>query len=306
MKRIFVILSLALLSVSSLFAQTKIWQPSPGHKQIPIWPAAAPDALPDAGPEVTTSGTAADGKLWLSITQVSQPTITVYSPKGKNSGIAMLVCPGGGFKVLAMDLEGTEICQWLNSIGVTAVLLKYRVPTPKIGPYGESKLAFEDAQRAMGLVRSHATDWHIDPHKIGVIGFSAGGYLVAALSNRFDTRTYPAVDAADGVSCRPDFAIACYPGHLWDFDNDLNLNPNIVPTSKTPPTFLVQNEDDKVDGVEQALVYYVGLKKAGVPVEMHLYAQGGHGFGLRPSKLPVSGWPKLVEKWLGTIGIISH
>ncbi len=184
-----------------------------------------------------------------------------------------------------MDLEGTEICDWLTSKGITAVLLKYRVPSREKGGYGESPQALEDAQRTLGLVRFHAAEWQIDPHKIGVIGFSAGGHLVAAMSTHFNKRLYAVVDAADKVSCRPDFAIACYPGHMWDFDDDLNLNPNVPVTTNTPPTFLVQAEDDHTDGVEQSLVYYIALKKAGVPVEMHLYAQGGHGFGLRSKRM---------------------
>ena len=207
---------------------------------------------------------------------------------------------------LAMDLEGTEICEWLTSRGITAVLLKYRVPTPRREAYGASQMALEDAQRTVGLVRFHAAEWQIDPHKIGVIGFSAGGHMVAATSTHFDRRSYPAVDAADQESCRPDFAIACYPGHLWDGGEDLKLNPNVPVTTNTPPTFLLQAEDDHVDGVEQSLVYYIALKKAGVPVEMHLYAQGGHGFGLRPTKFPITGWPQLVETWLRTIGMITE
>jgi acetyl esterase/lipase len=235
--------------------------------------------------------------------------MTVYSPKGKNTGVVAVVFPGGGYNCLAIDLEGTEICDWLTSRGITAVLLKYRVPTPKREAYRASRMALDDAQRTVGLVRFHAAEWQIDPHKIGVIGFSAGGHMVAATSTHFDKRSYPVVDAADKESCRPDFAIACYPGHLWDDGEDgegLKLNPNVPVTRDTPPTFLLQAEDDHVDCVEQSLVYYVGLKKARVPVEMHLYAQGGHGFGLRPSKFPIAGWPQLVETWLGTIGMTSE
>jgi acetyl esterase/lipase len=233
--------------------------------------------------------------------------MTVYSPKGKNTGAAVVVFPGGGYNCLAIDLEGTEICDWLTSKGITAVLLKYRVPLKKVGLYWESPLALEDAQRTVGLVRFDAAKWHIDPHKIGVIGFSAGGGMVAELSTHFDKRLYPVVDAADKVSCRPDFAIACYPGHLWDGGEDLKLNPDVATniTSRTPPTFLLQAEDDQVDGVEQSLVYYIGLMKAGVPVEMHLYAHGGHAFGLRRTKSPITRWPQLVETWLGTIGMTS-
>lgn len=232
--------------------------------------------------------------------------MTVYSPNGTNTGVAVVVFPGGGYQCLAMDLEGTEICDWLTSRGITAVLLKYRVPVNRVGPYGESPPALEDAQRTVGLVRFHAAEWHIDSHKIGVIGFSAGGHMVAATSTHYAKRSYRAVDAADKASCRPDFAIACYPGHLWNDDEGFKLNPNVPVTTNTPPTFLLMAEDDHVDRVEQSLVYYIGLKQAGVPVEMHLYAQGGHAFGLRPSKFPITEWPQLVEKWLGTIGMTSE
>jgi len=198
-----------------LNAQTNVWKPSPGHTQIPIWPGAAPDTQPAPGPEhAVVSKNLVAGKPWVAVDNVSQPTLTVYSPKGTNTGVAVVVFPGGGYNVLAIDLEGTEICDWLTSKGITGVLLKYRAPTAKVGPYRESPLALQDAQRTLGLVRSRAAEWHIDPHKIGVIGFSAGGHLVAAISTHFDKRTYSAVDAADKASCRPDFAIALYPGHL--------------------------------------------------------------------------------------------
>jgi acetyl esterase/lipase len=287
-----------------LNAQTNVWQPSPGHAQVPIWPGAVPDAQPVPGPEYVTNVPPTAGVPWVAVCNVSQPTMTVYSPKGKNTGVAVVVFPGGGYNCLAMDLEGTEICNWLTSRGITAVLLKYRVPTRGLDAYAESLPALEDAQRTVRLVRFHAAGWQIDPHKIGVIGFSAGGHMVAATSTHFDKRSYPAVDTADKESCRPDFAIACYPGHLWNEDEGFKLNPNVPVTTNTPPTFLLMAEDDHVDRVEQSLVYYIGLKKAGVPVEMHLYAQGGHGFGLRRTKFPVTEWPRLVETWLGTIGMI--
>ena len=330
------------LAFGGVSAQETTWQPSPGHTQMPIWPGVMPDAQPVAGPEVAKT----TGKEFLvadrpavGVSNVSRPTMTVYSPNGKNRGAAVVVFPGGGYLDLAIDLEGTEVCDWLTSKGITCVLLKYRVPGnegypksapyPKSGPYPESPMALEDAQRTMGLVRFHAAEWHIDPHKIGVLGFSSGGHLTAAISTHFDKRLYPAVDAADKESCRPDFAVAIYPGHLslsaaeWDAnqgskkfairkpvhetaaDEELGLNPDIPVTRQTPPTFLLQAEDDHVDNVNDALAYYIALKKAGVPVEMHLYAQGGHAFGLRPTKLPITEWPELVERWLGTIGMIS-
>jgi len=299
-------------------AQTSVWQPSAGHTQVQIWPGAVPDARAAKGPETMETSTNPKefigGKPVTSINNVSHPTMTVYSPTEKNTGVAVVVFPGGGYSELAIDLEGTEACDWLTAKGITCVLLKYRVPSPHAtkywGAYPESPMALEDAQRTLGLVRFHAADWHIDPHKIGVMGFSAGGHMVAAMSVHFD-RLYPPVDAADKVSCRPDFAVAIYPGHLSFGDKNLKapeLNPDIASrlTAQTPPTFLLQNEDDHVDDVNDSLVYYIALKNAGVPVEMHLYAQGGHAFGLRPTKLPVSKWPELVETWLGTIGMIAQ
>jgi acetyl esterase/lipase len=300
-----------------LGAQTPAWQPSEGHTQVPIWPAAAPDSQPVPGPEKAVAvDSLVAGKPWVSVSNVSQPTTTVYSPKGPNTGAAVVVLPGGGFMILAIDLEGTEACDWLSSHGITAVLLKYRVPFS--GQFWDYKTkremepkvqtALEDAQRTVGLVRLHAAEWHIDPNKIGVLGFSAGGYLVAQMSTHFDRRLYAAVDAADKESCRPDFAVAIYPGHLSLADNSFGLNPDIDAriTLQTPPTFLLQDEDDHVDRVEDSLSYYAALKRAGVPVEMHLYAQGGHAFGLRRTKWPVTEWPKLVETWLVSIGILSQ
>ena len=240
--------------------------------------------------------------------------MTMFSPKGRNTGAAVVVFPGGGYQILAIDLEGTEVCDWLSSRGITCVLLKYRVPnsgtswSQACGCYLDTKssMALEDAQRTVGLVRLHAADWHIDPHKIGVLGFSAGGHLAAAISTHFKKRLYPAVDAADNESCRPDFAVALYPGHLWISEGKFELNPNVPVTRETPPTFLLQAEDDDVDSVNNSLVYYVALKNAGVPVEMHLYAHGGHAFGLRATQFPITGWPRLVEKWLESIGMISE
>jgi acetyl esterase/lipase len=212
-----------------LCAQQTAWQPAPGHTQVPIWPSKVPDAQPVAAPEVAkTTGKEflIAGKPAVGVRNVSRPTLTVYSPNGKNTGAAVVVFPGGGYQELVTDLEGTEVCDWLTSKGITCVLLKYRVtdvgPYPKSGPYPESPMALEDAQRTMGLVRFHAAEWHIDPHKIGVLGFSSGGHLVAAISTHFAKRLYPAVDAADKESCRPDFAVPIYPGHLslsaaeWD------------------------------------------------------------------------------------------
>jgi acetyl esterase/lipase len=310
---------LAFTAAITTTAQKPVWQPSPGHTQIPIWPTAIPDAQPASGPEyAVTSGKdfLVAGKPAIGIWNVTQPTMTIYSPKAKNTGAAVVVFPGGGYQELAIDLEGTEVCDWLTAKGITCVLLKYRVPNSgptyhddchcNVNP--KAPTALEDAQRTLGLVRLHAAEWRIDPHKIGVLGFSAGGHLVAAISVHFDKRLYAPIDAADKESCRPDFAIAIYPGHLSYGDEKLEaprLNPDIRDhlTANTPPTFLLQNEDDYVDGINQSLVYYIALKNAKVPVEMHLYAQGGHAFGLRPTNLPATHWPDLVNTWLTTIGM---
>jgi acetyl esterase/lipase len=310
------ILLLALLAFAGgefqLFGQNDVWQPSPGHVQLPIWPGAVPGARPVNEPEV--AGTVVDGagnkklvggKPWVYVNNVSQPTMTIYSPQGRNTGAAVVVFPGGGYNILAIDLEGTEACDWLTSRGITCVLLKYRVPCKKIGPYRDCPTALQDAQRTMGLLRLHAAQWHVDPRKIGVLGFSAGGHMVAAISTHFTKRAYPPVDAADKESCRPDFAIALYPGHLAVPEKHFALNPDIRVTSRTPPTFLVQAEDDPVDPVENSLVYYSALRKARVSAEMHVYATGGHAFALRPTESPITQWPQLVERWLAAIGMIS-
>lgn len=301
-------------ALGGLRAQTPGWQPSAGHTQIPIWFGAVPDARPAKGVEKVTTGkdSLVAGRPVVWVENVSRPTMTVYAPTGKNTGAAAVVFPGGGYEGLAIDLEGTEVCDWLTSKGITCVLLKYRVPAPRSSPYWgaypQSPMALEDAQRTVGLVRFHAAEWHVDPHKIGVLGFSAGGHLVTAISTHFEHRLYPVVDAADKESCRPDFAVALYPGHLAFNNKTSEMNPDIRAhiTRQTPPTFLLQDEDDHVDNVNDSLVYYIALKDAGVPVEMHLYAQGGHGFGLRRTKLPVTKWPQLVETWLETIGMIQN
>lgn len=286
-------------------ARADAWKDPSGAAQVALWPGAAPGAPALAEPETATSGGSVAGKpLWW-VTNVSTPTLTVYPAKGKNTGAAVIVFPGGGFMGLAMDLEGTEVCDWLAPKGVTCVLVKYRVPRSE--DYWDDKLhrrmepkvplAFLDAQQAIRVVRARAAEWGADPHKIGVLGFSAGGYLAAKTATEFKDRAE-----------RPDFSVPVYPGHLWrprgDSD-ELRLNPGIHVTKDVPPTFLLQAEDDHVDHVEQVLTYYRALQKAGVPVEMHVYAEGGHAFGLRPAKAPITRWPGLVETWLRTIGVVA-
>jgi acetyl esterase/lipase len=289
-----------------------IWQPPSGLKQIPIWPDGAPDRLNDSRPEsVLTAATpeALAGRTSEAVFDVSEPTMTVFPPKGANTGVGIVVFPGGGFQVLAITIEGTEICDWITSKGMTCILSKYRVPnsnhhwdescrcsvTPKV------PTALQDAQRTIRLVRSRANELHIDPNKIGVIGFSAGGYLVAQTSNIFEP-AYKPVDAIDKVSSRPDFSIALYPGHLCR--KGATLDPGIHVTRLTPPTFLLQNWDDPVDDVCNSTVYARALDDAHVPAEVHLFAKGGHAFGLRHKQDRVGIWPSLVESWLKERGTL--
>ena len=287
---------------ASLFAQKAAWEPAPGHVTLPLWPHPQTSAGPETD-ATTSKDNLVAGRPVIRLANVSNSTITLYAPQGNNSGAAVVVFPGGAYRILAIDLEGTEVCEWLNSIGVTCVLLKYRVPNT--GPYPKSPAALEDAQRAVGMVRAHAAEWQIDPQRVGVLGFSAGAHLAAALSTHFDRRLYDPVDSGDQLSCRPDFAVIVYPGYLALSEQNFAPNPEIHVTDKTPTTFIVQTEDDPVH-VENSTVYFLALKNAGVPVEMHLYAKGGHGYGLRHSELPVTVWPQSVEAWLHTIGALTH
>jgi acetyl esterase/lipase len=302
--RHFAFLAATILALaSSLAAQSSGWPPGPERTTLKVWPQTPPGAQANPAPEADMT-TAKDnliaGKPLVRLGNVSTPTLTLYTPSANNTGAAVVVFPGGAYHILAIDLEGTEVCDWLNSIGVTCVLLKYRVPDS--GPYPKSAAALQDAQRAMGVVRAHAAEWHIDPHRVGVLGFSAGAHLAAALSTHFEKRLYDPIDAADQLTCRPDFAVIVYPGYLAVAEQNLAPNADIHPTEQTPPSFIVQAEDDPVH-VENSTVYFLALKNAKVPAEMHLYAQGGHGYGLRHTDLPVTAWPQLVETWLHTIHI---
>ncbi|HLJ77672.1 MAG TPA: alpha/beta hydrolase [Acidobacteriaceae bacterium] len=283
------------------------WHPPADTTTLELWPGGAPGPQTATEPEHDTT-TVTDhevaGQRVTRIGDVSDPTITLYrAAADRNSGAAVVVFPGGGYRILAIDLEGTEVCKWLNSIRVHCVLLKYRVPNS--GPYPKSSAALQDAQRAVSMVREHAAQWGIDTHRIGVLGFSAGGHLAAAISTHDQKHLYDPVDGADQLSCRPDFAIVIYPGYLALADKNFEFNPDIPVTSKTPPTFLVQAEDDPVH-VENAVEYFLALKRAGVPAELHVYAKGGHGYGLRRTDLPVTTWPVAAERWLRTIGVLPE
>lgn len=305
MLRALSLLAAVIAMSATLFAQTPARHPGPGQTTLNLWPHGAP-GVPSNPPSEVDTTTSKDhlvaGKPVIRIGNVSVPTLTLYAPKENNTGTAIVVFPGGAYRILAIDLEGTEVCDWLNSAGITCILLKYRVPDS--GPYPKSSAALQDAQRALGIVRSRASDWHIDPRRIGVLGFSAGAHLAAALSTHFDQRLYDPVDAADQVSCRPDFAVIVYPGYLALSEQNFAPNPEIHVTSQTPPSFIVQAEDDPVH-VENSTVYFLALKNAKVPAEMHIYASGGHGYGLRHTDLPVTTWPRLVETWLQTLHVVQ-
>ncbi len=226
------------------------------------------------------------GRSVIRLGPVSAPTLTFYpGPKGNGPNAAVLVFPGGGYRILASDLEGTEICEWLNRIGLSAVLVKYRVQDP--GGPEQSGPPLQDAERAIGIVRSHAAEWNIDGQRVGVLGFSAGGHLAALLSNHVGQRTYPQVDEGDKESSRPNFTVLIYPAYL----------DKVEAVTGAPPTFAVQAENDKphIDGTLQ---YFSRLKAAGVPAELHVYSTGGHGYGLRQTNEPVTRWPLLAEDWL--------
>lgn len=297
---------LAVLATLALTVTTMPTLSAAPGQPIKLWPGKPPGDKAELPAEQDTSGPkggkVAD-KPVIRLGNVSDPTITFYpAPKDKNTGAAVLICPGGGYSILAYDLEGTEICEWLNTIGVNAVLVKYRVPkrpgTEKHAP------PLQDVQRAFGLVRSKAAEWGIDAKRVGILGFSAGGHLSAVASNNYEQRTYDKVDAADELSCRPDFSILIYPAYLTVKEQGDKVAPELPITAKTPPTFLAMTEDDGIR-VESALFYYLALKNAKVPAEMHLYPTGGHGYGLRPSQHRVTSWPQRVEEWMSTAGLLK-
>ncbi len=279
-------------------------EPATEPSVLQLWPEPHADAA--AAPERDTT-TAKDnliaGARVQRITNVSSPTIAVYrAPAGHNSGAAVLVFPGGGYRILAYDLEGTEVCQWLNAAGITCVLLKYRVPGA--GPFPAHTEDLADAQRAVRMVRQHGAEWAIQVDRVGVLGFSAGGHLAAVLGSHAKEAVYPSGDAADALSAAPNFTVLIYPGGLVHAKEGAQLGAEVQPGPETPPTFLVQAEDDPVR-VENTTSYYAALKQAKVPAEMHIYAQGGHGYGLRSTAMSVTNWPQLALTWLHTIGVLT-
>lgn len=268
-----------------------------GAAEITLWPNGVPGPEPKLDAEKDTtkdSDNKVAGERLIRLGNVSNPTITFYpAPKEKANGAAILVCPGGGYNILALDLEGTEVCQRLNDMGISAVLLKYRVPRR---PNREKHAApLQDAQRAIGLIRQRAREWGIDEQRIGVLGFSAGGHLAAMLSNHPE-RTYDKIDSADALNCQPNFTALIYPGYLTTESDRTKLAPELIITRETPQAFILITGDDPVHA-ENALVYAAALQKEKVPYALHIYPTGGHGYGLRKTREAVTTWPERFEEW---------
>lgn len=310
MNRIASIALTAFLILQGATASAEGWQQPSGAEQVALWPDAIKIAHPEVdGPERTELGKGPRPALW--VYNVTWPTMTIFRPRKNDTAAAVLVFPGGGYNALAIDLEGTEICDWLTAKGITCAVLKYRVPGSghhfdkacKCARIPAVPMALQDAQRAMVLLRARAKELGIDPGKIGVLGGSAGGHLATAISNS-DSLSYAPVDAADSLSARPDFAIVLYPGHLWS-GPALERHAFNHFSKSAPPTFILHAQDDPVDNVRESLVYFLALTEAEIPTEMHIYAHGGHGFGLRRTEQPITHWTDLAETWLSTIGILK-
>jgi acetyl esterase/lipase len=279
---------------------------------VEIWPGKVPDETDHIGPERLRMSPALDRKQvevtepTRMITDVTKPSITIYRPhKDKENGTAVLICPGGGYWNLYWQLEGEEVAEWLNSIGVTGILLKYRVPRRPDEPQGEpARRPLQDAQRAVSLVRSRAIEWGINPERIGIVGFSAGGHLAIATATRFENRSYEPVDDVDKIGCRPDFAIPVYSGYLKPKDKD-ELAPGLHIPTGTPPVFLVHGGDDIVSPPEHSVLMYLALKRAGIPAELHVYANTTHDFGVRTNDRPYSKWTESCANWLRDQGFLQ-
>lgn len=279
---------------------------------VKLWPGTAPDEIGNIGKEKVRMSPKSNRKRvevtepTRLITNVTQPTLTIYrAAKEKNTGTAMLICPGGGYWDLYWQLEGEEVAAWLNSIGVTGIILKYRVPRRPDEPRTEpARRPLQDAQRAVSLVRSKADQWGIKPYQIGIVGFSAGGHLAIATATSFEKRTYEPIDNIDNVSCRPDFAIGAYSGFLKARDKD-EIAPWLHIPKGTPPIFLAHGGADIVSPPEHSVIMYLALKKAGIPAELHIYATAAHDFGIRPIDHPCSTWTQACVAWLKHQGLLK-
>ncbi|HEX3313414.1 MAG TPA: alpha/beta hydrolase [Gemmataceae bacterium] len=283
------------------FAATAVFADEP--TVIKLWPGKAPGETGNVGPEEAKTGKGEKAPI-TSITNVSVPTISVYRPaKANDAATAVIVAPGGGYNVLAWEHEGTQVAEWLNKIGVTAVVLKYRVPRRPDQPKGQPPIgALQDAQRAVSLVRSNAKEWRVNPEHIGFLGFSAGGHLTAWVSTNFDKRSYEPIDAADKESARPDFAVLVYPGGVLVKGHPDQLTPELRVSKLTPPSLLIHAADDHP---ESSITYFQELRKNGVQAEMHIYGAGGHGFGMHKTGNPSATWTDRCADWMKKQGYLQ-
>ena len=255
------------------------------YQEIPLWNSNMP--FTDGKEAGRTEHFLESNDGITRLTDVTCPSITYYPVSGRGPHPAVIVCPGGGYGILAWNHEGIDLCSYFNSIGFSAFLLKYRVPDNRAA-------AHADACRAIRLIRANAAELNVDPDKIGIMGFSAGAHLTATVAAPADPVPYEKVDAIDELSCRPDFAALIYPAYLCD--PDLNLNQEFKIDENTPPMFLIQTEDDEIR-VECSLAWYLAMKRAKRPAEMHLFAEGGHGYGILRTGKPVANWPKIAAGW---------
>jgi len=268
--------------------------------ELTVWPDRPPGLAEDAKLENLVEK---DDRIGRRVTRVAKPTLTVYRPlKDKDTGAAVVICPGGGYHILALDLEGVEVAKWLNEVGITGIVLQYRVPKTTEAPKHLAPL--RDVQRAMSLVREHAKEWDIDPERIGLMGFSAGGHLAATAGTNFSKRSYELIDERDKTSCRPDFLMLIYPAYLTAEDSEVALAPELQVTPETPPTLLIHAGNDNVSATN-SVAFYLALKKAKVRAELHIYPSGGHGYGLRESEHAVSTWPDRAKRFLKSIDVLK-
>lgn len=280
MKKSIALISFVIISLLSL---------GQNYKPVYLWPGQVPGETGSKHEPVQTPN---KDRNVIRLTDVTNPAFFVFKPsKENNNGAGMVICPGGGYSILAFDLEGTEIAEWLTKQGFTAFVLQYRVPK-------KQEEALMDVQRAIRLIRNGAASFGIQPNKLGVMGFSAGGSLSARASTLYEKKSYSPVDKSDSASCRPDFTLLIYPAYL-DLGTNRALTPELIVNKGTPPMFIFATADDNYSN--SALVITTALRDAKVPVEMHFLAKGGHGYGLRTGNIAGETWPKLAEIWLKNI-----
>jgi acetyl esterase/lipase len=287
---------LAMRYLIGVFAAVALWAQDP-VATVPLWPHGAPGSEGQTSAEVVKDVSGNSGVLSRQVSNIHNPTLIVYlPPKDKATGAAVVIAPGGGHQFLSIDLEGHEVARWLNSIGVAGIILKYRLAKSPNSPYKVEEHAAADGLRSVRMVRAHAKEWGIDPSRLGIMGFSAGGEVASLVETRFDKGKDTAADPVERESSRPDFAILAYPGTRAE---NVHIRPD------TPPTFLVQAYDDRI-GSERSAEYFLLLKKAGVPAELHIYRHGGHGFGIRDRKIPTSTWPARLQEWIADSGYLKR